>query len=111
VGNSMYVIENNGVLWKLNFPNKLNPPICYQDGLITYPNPFSSMCKVYFPNPSKQVRHIKLFQSNGQLAYESAEYDVDTYPLSVPKIAAGEYTLVLEQGTEILARQKVIIYD
>jgi glucose/arabinose dehydrogenase len=111
VENSIYVIENNGVLWKVNFPNKFNPPICYQAGLITYPNPFSSMCNVYFPNPSKQFRNIKLYQSNGQLAYESAAFDLDTYPLSVPKIAAGEYTLVLEQGTEILAHQKIIIYD
>jgi hypothetical protein len=111
VGNAIYVIENNGVLWKLNFPNKLNPPTCYQAGLITYPNPFSATCQVYFPNPSKQWRRIKLYQSNGQLAYESADYDLDTYPLSVPNIAAGEYTLVLEQGTEILARQKVVIYD
>jgi hypothetical protein len=105
------VIENNGVLWKVNFPNKFNPPICYQAGLITYPNPFSSTCHVYFPNPSKQLRHIKLYQSNGQLAYESTAFDLDIYTLSVPKIAAGEYTLVLEQGTEILAHQKVIIYD
>jgi hypothetical protein len=45
------------------------------------------------------------------LAYESTAFDLDIYTLSVPKIAAGEYTLVLEQGTEILAHQKVIIYD
>ena len=46
-----------------------------------------------------------------KLAFKSAEYDLDTFPLSVSNISAGEYTLVIEQGTEILARQKVIIYD
>jgi len=111
VGNVIYIIENNGVLWKLNFPKQLDPPICYQDGLIAYPNPFSSQCTVYFPNLSKQKRRIKLYQSNGQLAYESAEFDVSTYELSKSNLAAGEYLLILEESGEILARQKVIVYE
>jgi hypothetical protein len=110
VGNSIYVIENNGVLWKLNFPSKLNPPICYQDGLITYPNPFSSMCYVYYPNPSNESRVIRLYASNGQLAFESEGFIDSTYELLKASIAKGSYTLVLQAGEEILARQKVVIY-
>jgi hypothetical protein len=110
VGNSIYVIENNGVLWKLNFPSKLIPPICYQAGLITYPNPFSSVCYVYYPNPSNESRVIRLYASNGQLAFESEGFIDSTYELLKASIAKGSYTLVLQAGEEILARQKVIIY-
>jgi len=110
VGNSIYVIENNGVLWRLNFPSKLNPPICYQAGLITYPNPFTSVCYVYCPNPSNESRVIRLYASNGQLAFESEGFIDSTYELLKASIAKGSYTLVLQAGEEILARQKVIIY-
>jgi hypothetical protein len=110
VGNSIYVIENNGVLWKLNFPSKLIPPICYQAGLIAYPNPFSSVCYVYYPNPSNESRVIRLYASNGQLAFESEGFFDSTYELLKASIAKGSYTLVLQAGEEILARQKVIIY-
>jgi hypothetical protein len=39
-----------------------------------------------------------------KLAFKYAEYDLDTFPLSVSNIFAGEYTLVIEQGTEIIAQ-------
>jgi hypothetical protein len=110
VGNSMYVIENNGELWKINFPNKLNPPSCFENGLIVYPNPFSTSCSVYYPNPNNVKRFIRLFASNGQLAHQSDEFTESTYEISKESIAKGTYTLVLQSGEEIIARQKVIIY-
>ncbi|MEY3585215.1 MAG: hypothetical protein RLZZ243_279 [Bacteroidota bacterium] len=110
VGNSMYVIENNGELWKINFPDKLNPPSCFENGLIVYPNPFSTSCSVYYPNPNNVKRFIRLFASNGQLAHQSDEFTESTYEISKESIAKGTYTLVLQSGEEIIARQKVIIY-
>jgi hypothetical protein len=111
IGNTLYVIENNGVLWKLDFPvGTTEPPICYAAGLIVYPNPFSTSCSVYYPNPSNESRVIRLYASNGQLAFESEGFIDSTYELLKASIAKGSYTLVLQAGEEILARQKVIIY-
>ncbi|MEN9972984.1 MAG: hypothetical protein RIS20_1331 [Bacteroidota bacterium] len=111
IGNTLYIIENNGVLWKLDFPvGTTEPPICYAAGLIVYPNPFSTSCSVYYPNPSNESRVIRLYASNGQLAFESEGFIDSTYELLKASIAKGSYTLVLQAGEEILARQKVIIY-
>ena len=111
VENTIYVIENNGELWKINFPNKLNPPSCFENGLIVYPNPFSSSCSVYYPNPNSEKRVIRLYASNGQLVHQSDEFTESIFEISKAPFAHGTYTLVLQSGEEILAHQKVIIYD
>lgn len=110
VENSIYVIENNGELWKITFPNKFNPPSCFENGLIVYPNPFSTSCSIYYPNPSGEKRIIRLFASNGQFVHQSDEFTESTHELSKIAISKGTYTLVLQSGEEIIARQKVIIY-
>jgi len=110
VGNVIYVIENNGVLWKLNFPKQLDPPICYSEGFYVYPNPLFTSCYVYFPNPLMEKRHIHLYQSNGQLAYVSEDFTSSHYQLSRSSLASGTYTLILKSGEKIIARQKVIIH-
>jgi hypothetical protein len=110
VENTIYVIENNGELWKINFPNKLNPPSCFENGLIVYPNPFSSSCSVYYPNPNSEKRVIRLYASNGQLVHQSDEFTESIFEISKAPFAHGTYTLVLQSGEEIIAHQKVIIY-
>lgn len=111
LGNSLYIIENNGVLWKLEFPiGTTEPPICYADGLFVYPNPFSASCQVYYPNPNNESRFIRLFSANGQLAFQSEAFMSSNFELLKGSITKGSYTLVVQRGEEIIARQKVVIY-
>ena len=109
--NVLYIIENNGVLWKLTFPSQIiESPICYAEGLIVYPNPFSSACQVYFPNPSAETRTIKLYAQSGTLVYQSVPFNDSFFELEKPLIANGNYTLVIDASGEQRAKQQVIMY-
>jgi hypothetical protein len=107
----LYIIENNGALWKLTFPSQIiDPPICYAEGLIVYPNPFSSACQVYFPNASEETRTIKLYAQSGALVYQSGPFNGSFFKLEKSLIANGNYTLVIDASGEQRAKQRVMMY-
>ncbi|MFM6935259.1 MAG: T9SS type A sorting domain-containing protein [Flavobacteriales bacterium] len=110
VGNTLYVIENYGSLWKIQLPELPEPPICYADGLFVYPNPFSTSAQVYFPNPNNENRCIKLYSSNGTIVFKSETYTESEYLLKKANLSNGSYQIVIESNGNILARQTLVIY-
>jgi hypothetical protein len=109
VGNSIYVIENNGILWKINFPKPQTPPSGFSASNFVYPNPSNSSIHLYFPNPNQQKRHFELLSLDGKVIYESADFTTEFYQSDLSTFSQGGYYLRLIADGEIIARQKIVI--
>lgn len=111
ISNALYVIENNGTLWKVTFPvENTNPPLCFADGIFVYPNPFSTSCQVYYPNPSMEQRTIKLYAATGDLVYQTPLFEASVMTLEKLNLAKGMYVLIVDAAGEVRAKQQVILY-
>lgn len=108
IGSSIYVIENNGVLWRIRFPEPNVIPSSAAQGLFVYPNPISDQVKVYFPNPNSEVRHIEIVDVLGQKVWSSPTFNDAFAALSSPKLSNGTYFISICNTEKSLAVQKVL---
>ena len=109
VGHAIYVIENNGELWKINFPQAQVPPAGFASDNFVYPNPVNSFLNLYYPNPNQQSRYFELVSLDGKIVYESNEFMSEFYTSDISNISQGGYYLRLISGGDLIARQKIII--
>jgi hypothetical protein len=108
VGSAIYVIENNGGLWKINFPKAQTPPTGFSANNFVYPNPSAAEMNCYFPNPNQQKRHIELLSLDGKLVYRSEDFTTEFYQLQSLNFAQGAYYIQILEGAKMLGRQKII---
>jgi hypothetical protein len=109
VGNSIYIIENNGVLWKIRFPAPNVIPTCAEKGLFVYPNPSAAALNLYYPNPNQQERYFELLTLDGKLLYRSANFNTEFYQSETLNYPQGCYYIQLLTNRAILARQQLIL--
>jgi hypothetical protein len=109
VGNSIYIIENNGVLWKIRFPAPNVIPTCAEKGLFVYPNPSAAALNLYYPNPNQQERYFELLTLDGKLLYKSANFNTEFYKSETLNYPQGCYYIQLLTNGAILARQQLIL--
>jgi hypothetical protein len=108
VGSAIYVIENNGGLWKINFPKAQTPPTGFSATNFVYPNPSAAELNCYFPNPNQQKRHIELLSLDGKLVYRSEDFTTEFYQLQSLNFAQGAYYIQILEAAKMLGRQKII---
>ena len=108
VGNAIYVIENNGELWKINFPAAQTPPSGFSATNFVYPNPSANGFNLYFPNPNQQKRHFELFSMDGKVIYQSDDFTTEFYQSGISNFSQGGYYIQLIADGELIARQKII---
>lgn len=109
VGNAIYVIENNGVIWKVNFPPFKEAPTCLEAGIFVYPNPAGASFQVYFSNPNKNRRHIEISNLEGKLVAVSEDFTSNDLLYKRTELASGTYFVKLIEKGAVIARQKVIL--
>jgi len=109
VENAIYVIENNGGLWKINFPKAQTPPSGFSATNFVYPNPSNSGINLYFPNPNQQKRHFELLSLDGKVIYQSDDFTTEFYQSDISNFSQGGYYIRLLADGEIIARQKIVI--
>jgi hypothetical protein len=109
LGNSIYIIENNGVLWKIRFPAPNAIPTCAEKGLFVYPNPSAAALNLYYPNPNQQERYFELLTLDGKLLYRSANFNTEFYQSETLNYPQGCYYIQLLTNGAILARQQLIL--
>jgi Secretion system C-terminal sorting domain len=109
VGNSIYIIENNGVLWKIRFPAPNVIPTCAEKGLFVYPNPSAAALNLYYPNPNQQEQYFELLTLDGKLLYRSANFNTEFYKSEALNYPQGCYYIQLLSNGAILARQQLIL--
>lgn len=109
VGNSIYIIENNGVLWKIRFPAPNVIPTCAEKGLFVFPNPSAAALNLYYPNPNQQERYFELLTLDGKLLYKSANFNTEFYKSETLNYPQGCYYIQLLTNGAILARQQLIL--
>jgi len=108
IGTSIYVIENNGVLWRIRFPAPNVIPTSAAEGLFVYPNPVTDILKVYYPNLSSEARHLEIFDVLGQKVWSSANFTDAFLNTSSPKLSNGTYFVCICSAEKRLAIQKVL---
>ena len=108
IGTSIYVIENNGALWRIRFPAPNVIPTSAAEGLFVYPNPVSDIIKVYYPNLSSEARHLEIFDVLGQKVWSSANFTDAFLNTSSPKLSNGTYFVCICSAEKRLAIQKVL---
>jgi hypothetical protein len=108
VGPSIYVIENNGGLWKINFPKAQTPPSAFSESNFIYPNPCAAELNCYFPNPNQQKRHIELLSLDGKVIYQSDDFTTEFYQSDISTFSQGGYFVRLIADGEVIARQKIV---
>lgn len=108
IGTSIYVIENNGVLWRIRFPAPNVVPTSAAEGLFVYPNPVTDIIKVYYPNLSSEARHLEIFDVLGQKVWSSANFTDAFLNTSSPKLSNGTYFVCICSAEKRLAIQKVL---
>lgn len=110
VGNAVYVIENNGDLFKISLPKKVIEPNCLASGLFVYPNPAQTAFQVYFPNPENESRHIEITNVAGAVVFASDSFQSADFQVSNLRLAHGTYFVQLVSAQERLAQQKIILF-
>ena len=108
IGTSIYVIENNGALWRIRFPAPNVIPTSAAEGLFVYPNPVTDIIKVYYPNLSSEARHLEIFDVLGQKVWSSANFTDAFLNTSSPKLSNGTYFVCICSAEKRLAIQKVL---
>ena len=108
VGNAIYVIENNGELWKINFPAAQTPPSGFSATNFVYPNPSANGFNLYFPNPNQQKRHFELLSMDGKVIYKSDDFTTEFYQSDISNFSQGGYYIQLIADGELIARQKIV---
>jgi glucose/arabinose dehydrogenase len=108
VGSAIYVIENNGGLWKINFPKAQTPPSGFSANNFVYPNPSAAELNCYYPNPNQQKRHLELLSLDGKVIYKSDDFTTEFYQLQQVNFAQGAYYIQLLEGATMLGRQKIV---
>lgn len=108
VGNAIYVIENNGELWKINFPAAQTPPSGFSATNFVYPNPSANGFNLYFPNPNQQKRHFELLSMDGKVIYQSDDFTTEFYQSGISNFSQGGYYIQLIADGELIARQKIV---
>ena len=108
IGTSIYVIENNGALWRIRFPAPNLIPTSAAEGLFVYPNPIADILKVYYPNPSSEERYLEIFDVLGQKVWSSANFTDAFLTTSSPKLSNGTYFVSICSAEKRLAIQKVL---
>jgi hypothetical protein len=109
VGNSIYVLENNGVIWKVSFPPFVNAPACLDAGVFIYPNPAGSTFQVYYPNPNNKKRHLEISNLEGKMIASSEDFKGNSLLFKRAEIASGTYYVSLIEKDAVIAKQKVIL--
>jgi hypothetical protein len=109
VGSAIYVIENNGGLWKINFPKAQTPPSGFSANNFVYPNPSTAELNCYYPNPNQQKRHIELLSLDGKVIYKSDDFSTEFYKSDISTFSQGGYYIRLIADGEVIARQKIVI--
>lgn len=108
VGAAIYVIENNGGLWKINFPKAQTPPSGFSATNFVYPNPSAAELSCYFPNPNQQKRHLELLSLDGKVIYKSDDFTTEFYKSDISTFSHGGYYIRLIADGEVIARQKIV---
>jgi hypothetical protein len=108
VGNQLYIIENNGALWKLSFPLPDQIPAGAESGIFAYPNPIEGQIQIYYPNPSLESRYLELNDLDGKLIWRSNSFQNEFLTLPAPFITNGAYYLEIKTANKCLAKQKVL---
>ena len=109
VGSAIYVIENNGYLWKINFPKAQTPPSGFSASNFVYPNPSAAELNCYFPNPNQQKRHLELLSLDGKVVYKSDDFSTEFYKSDISTFSQGGYYIRLIADGEVIAQQKIVI--
>jgi glucose/arabinose dehydrogenase len=109
VGSAIYVIENNGGLWKINFPKAQTPPSGFSANNFVYPNPSAAELNCYYPNPNQQKRHLELLSLDGKVIYKSDDFSTEFYKSDISTFSQGGYYIRLIADGEVIARQKIVI--
>jgi len=109
VGNSIYVLENNGVIWKVTFPQSVAAPACLDAGVFVYPNPAGPTFQVYYPNPNNNKRHLEITNLEGKTVAVSEDFNSNDFLFKRAELAAGTYYVSFIEKDAVIARQKVIL--
>ncbi|MFM7643686.1 MAG: T9SS type A sorting domain-containing protein [Sphingomonadales bacterium] len=109
VENAIYVIENNGDLFKITLPKKVIEPNCFASGLFVYPNPAQTAFAVYFPNPENASRYLEITNVAGEVVYKSESFQTADFQLANLQIAKGSYLVSIVSHEGRLAQQKIVL--
>jgi len=109
-GNVMYVIENNGSIWKINFPSfsgiaQNQKPSSF----IIYPNPFSQNAVIKFENEGQEKCTMTLSNMYGQAVRNITNITSDKFAIEKGDLTSGIYYFQLKSLTNLKAEGKIII--
>jgi len=110
INNSLYVIENNGNLWKVTFP--LFPGIEEHNRTFSIslsPNPFRTSTQIRINGPFVNEKQIQLYNIVGQTVLTIPHIIGSEITIEKGSLSSGVYILQLQSENEILAVEKLIV--
>ncbi len=110
VSNVMYVIENGGALWKLNFPLYVGQhEIINTALLIVYPNPFTKTTTLQFNNPNSANHSIIIYDMLGKVIRTINNVNSERVEIDRASLVNGAYFVELRNDFKTVATRKLII--
>lgn len=77
-----------------------------EESYLIYPHPIEASSKIYFNNNDGSKHVLKLFNSNGDISFETSTYD--TYFIVNQELKPGTYLFTIEGGSSTPIRGKVV---
>jgi glucose/arabinose dehydrogenase len=110
INNTLYVIENAGNIWKINFPayTGINT-IKNITTASVYPNPFSQTTTVAFENPNHHNYVLTLYNMFGQIIQTIPNITTNKVIVEKENLSAGFYIFQLSTQNKIQAVGKLIV--
>jgi len=107
VNSSLYIIENTGNIWRINFPayTAIKSVEAQSSNIKIYPNPAQNNFTIQTPNTEKQ--YVTVFDINGKLIL--SQTILNTTTIDASNFNAGVYTISITGNTGVVTKKLVIV--
>lgn len=110
VGNKLYVIENGGDIWRVNFPGYNNvPEVNDQAWLQVYPNPFTESTSIQFNTLNVSNLKVVVYNAMGQIVLSEEKITTNKLTLKTIGWGKGVYFLKVSNREKVVATEKLVV--